>query len=736
MISISFEKIVEIAGVNRDLSMNPLFQVMLAMSYSSNENHFELSNCDISQQQMDISMSKFDLTITIVEGDSTLGLNVEYATALFKQNTIRHFCDCFQELLDQIILAPHNSIKRLDVLAEKDKLLLQQEYNLSSIQFDSPENLLDLIEKSCNEFPHKLALVDTDHHVTYQELWMKSEKIGAALIKEGVTQGDLVAVGMGRSVNMIIAMVGVLRVGAAYVPLDMHHPEERVNFIIKDTGCQLIITEKKLIQLLPSEYIQKAFLVEDILKSNYSSIPRSLTKPDQLAYVLYTSGSTGNPKGVMIEHRNVVALIHSYRIKTGHEKWGSGISLCPFVFDVSVWEIFTNLCFGGTLHILNKDSIDPKAIVNYLSDKQIENAYLPPTILKEIIEEIEAFGGGLSLKSLLVGVMSIQQELLQKIKKLIPGIVIINGYGPTETTICATFYRFEQIIPGLIHTPIGRATHNNKIYLLDEFERMVPFGAVGEICVVGAGVGRGYLGGHDSDSTRFTTSPFDDNLRMYKTGDLAKWLPEGELQYLGRNDDQVKIGGYRIELNEIESKLKECALLIQCTVLVIGNDSNKKLFGFGVPSSEEVDESSIIAYLKQLLPSYMVPLRWCLLKKMPITNNGKVNKEMLLEMAAGYSLHRQNEKVALTPIQHEMLEIWKDILDLEILNIHDNFFEVGGNSLLAIRLVHNIRKHFQIDISVKTLFKAKDIKALCEQVEIIVGENISESKSNYHIIEI
>jgi amino acid adenylation domain-containing protein len=438
-----------------------------------------------------------------------------------------------------------------------------------------------------------------------------------------------------------------------------------------------------------------------------------------LAYVIYTSGSTGKPKGVMIEHYSVVNILYGFEKQAPHITPLTGIFTVPFSFDVSVWEIFSILCYGDTLHVLSqKMLLETDFFINYLLDKQVSSAYIPPALLELVANELKKRGN--PLQRILVGVEPIPQKVLQEFRSLSDDLYIINGYGPTEATVCATFYKFIHAFESERRTPIGKPANNYHTYILDAQHQPQPPGILGELCIAGRGLARGYLNRPKLTAEKFIEIElFGKTERIYKTGDLARWLPDGNLEYMGRIDSQVKLRGFRIELGEIETVLSQHQAVKEAVVILYEADDNKRLVAYFTTDAESNElVTELKDWLKARLPDYMVPSHFTVLEQLPLTPNGKVDRKALpvpkIEATTGTKL--------VTPTEALLASLWASILKREAIHRNDNFFELGGHSLLATQLIARIRDSFQLELPVRAVFEHPQLSNLAKTIETATSD--------------
>ncbi|MEO5563015.1 MAG: amino acid adenylation domain-containing protein [Chitinophagaceae bacterium] len=738
-----FSKIVEELVTERDLSRSPVFQVMFVMQNTPKAEAFTLGkDIELSDENIFTHRVKFDLMVNIYQKGHGLGIYTEYCTDLFNSSTIQRMMLHYKELLASVVVSPGIPINNLQMLPDVEEKLVK-EFNEIDSQPSGSDTLLRLFDEQCKNDPGRLALVFGDQQLSYQELEEKSNQLGRYLKSKGMTEETPVPVYIDRSPEMIISILAIMKAGGAYVPIDPEYPAERISYMLSDISAKLVLTSNSLCGSIHESFAGEIILVDTdwaIISNQSPEKLQSTVKAENLAYIIYTSGSTGRPKGVMIEHRNVIAMLQGFNhVAPAGNHPEDGLLVCSYAFDVSVWEIFISLCYGGTLHILTKDMVmDEEYIAHYIIEKNIGIAYLPPAFLPGIADHFEHSGKTINLKRLLVGVMSIRQEILQRYIDIVPGIRIINGYGPTETTICATFFPFVHAINPAENTPIGKPIKNYQVYILNERKMKSPIGVLGEICIAGNGVGRGYWNNQQLTSEVFIDDPFSTDQRslLYCTGDLGKWTTGGYIEYAGRKDQQAKINGYRIEPGEIESVIRRSGLAQSTLVLIdISNQGYMRLVAYVVPSGD-FNEDELIAYLRKYLPEYMIPRIWISLDNIPLTINGKIDREVLLKKIPAINssdlyIAPRNETEAM------IAGMLQELLDLEKVGAKDNFFILGGNSLLAIQLIARIRKKYKLQVPNKVIFQFPRVDQLAEYIDLFV-EKVADKNDlvSYEVFEL
>ncbi len=590
-----------------------------------------------------------------------------------------------------------------------------------------------LFETHVEQTPLATAVLLGEQSLTYRDLNRRANQLAHHLQQLGVGPEMLVGICVERSPEMIVGLLGILKAGAAYVPLDPAYPKDRLAFMLADSQVEILLTQAHLVDRLVELESQDDPNRELIcLDSGWESIaeewddnPTSGVTADNLAYVLFTSGSTGKPKGAMIEHCQVMALLHGYeQISPAGERL-AGTCVCPFGFDVSVWEFFSTLCFGGTLHVLLPSVfVQAERFADYLCEQQITSAYIPPALLSDVVGHLESMGNGLALDRILVGVEPIKQRILQRFRDLPQQVRVVNGYGPTETTICATFYNFQAAVDLDARTPIGTAVPGYEIHLVDQNLRPVSSEQVGEILIGGAGLGRGYWNRPALTGQAFILHPFnaEPGMRLYRTGDLAYYLPDGNIEFVGRDDHQIKIRGFRVELGEVEAALGQHPA-VQNVVAIVREDvpGNKRLVAYVIPWEEQaLTMSEMRRFLGDRLPDYMVPSALVTIESFPLTPNGKVDRRALPVPERVRPELDQAFVAPVTSIEEQLAEIWTEVLGFDQVGVRDNFFDLGGHSLALIQILARVFERFEVDLPVSCVFDAPTVTELARRVETAV----------------
>ena len=733
---VPFEKVVELAVKERDMSRSPLFQVMLVLQNTPDIRELRLGELQLSREVTGSSgynTSKFELTFNITETVQGLYVSVEYCTGLFTERTILRMADHFSNLLQSIVKAPNQSIGTLPMLNEAEINHLVVELNDTKRTFSNSRTVVGLFAEQVLKAPQAIALVFGVQQLTYIELNERSNRLAHYLRSKGIKEETLVPVCMYRSIEMITAMLGILKAGGAYVPIDPDYPVDRIGYMLGDTGALLILTSKEIIPRLPAlANIEIIDLQEHALSINKEPAhePQVSVEAHHLAYVIYTSGSTGKPKGVMIEHKSLANLVNWHNGEYSVSASSRATAMAGVGFDAFGWEVWPYLSCGANLYIIDDGTrLDPPRLVELFIANNISHSFIATALVQDFVNE--SGNKKTALQYLLTG-----GDKLPSMGKKGLSYKLVNNYGPTENTVVASNYELfknnEHLIP-----PIGKAISNTVIYLLNEHQQLVPEGIPGEICIGGTGLARGYLNRPDLTAEKFINDPFNKTpgSRLYKSGDQGRWLPDGNIAYLGRIDEQVKIRGYRIELGEVESVLQECAAVRQAVVLAKEDqEGNKRLVGY-IVAEGSFERDVFVSYLKDKLPEYMVPALWVEMAQFPLTNNGKIDKKALPDPDGGGLV--TNEYVApRNELEAKLVEIWQELLQVERVGIHDDFFELGGHSLLAMRMVAYIERSLLISIPIKVLFHFTRISDLSIYLAIQANGQREENSTAFKLMDV
>ncbi|NOQ25782.1 MAG: amino acid adenylation domain-containing protein, partial [Bacteroidales bacterium] len=721
-----FEDLVENISVERDISRNPLFDVMFNLLNHADYSG-DLSNLGNNQYVHIPSISKFDLSLTAVDYGDQLLFNFAYCTHLFKPESIERFIAYFKQIVNQIAEKTEIKIYAIDILTEEEKHQLLYEFNDTQIDYPKDKCIHQLFEEQVVRTPKGIALVYNNTELTYRELNQRSNQLSHYLISKGLKSGNIVSIMLDRSIEMIVGILSVLKAGGTYCPIDINNPIERKLYILEDSKSRLLLTKNSLLGDL--DYEGEIVFADDFtILPNSEEITGVISSSKDLSYLIYTSGTTGKPKGVMIRHDGVVNTItwyaQRYRLSPGERL----LQLSNYSFDASVNQIFGTLTGGASLYIIEENELlDLSSLYSYLGTHNITVINSVPAILEELISNRQRLP---FLQRIISGGEKLSNQLKDKIINL--GYELHNHYGPTEGTIVVLAEECSEK-----DVSLGKPKQNTQSYILSgSYDQLQPIGVKGELCISGEGISPGYLNNEDLTKEKFISHPFKEGERLYRTGDLARWLPDGNIEFSGRIDHQVKIRGFRIELGEIESTLIKHKNIKESVVLVREENGDKYLCAYLV-TEENSNEEEIRTYLSASLPDYMIPSYFVQLEKLPLTGNGKVNRKALPvpEIKAG------DDYVAPSNATEEKLvKIWSEILniDKEEISVNDNFFSIGGHSLKATMLTSKIHKEIGVEFPLREVFLHSTIKSQASQIATstkndFVSITKTKEQSNYPV---
>ena len=696
-----FEKLVEELAPRRDLSRNPLFQASLAFQ-NTPAGHWELPGLDVRRLDgVDTGGAKFDLTLSLTEHGGKLAGDLEYASDLFDVATIERMASHFVRLLEGIVADPACRVDQLPLLTATERQRLLVAWNDTAAGYPEDRCIHELFEQQATRNPDAVAVVFDERQMTYGELDARANRLAHHLSTLGVGPDVLVGLCAERSLDLVVGLMAILKAGGAYVPLDPRYPEERLRFILQDTGLPVLLTQRSLTGKFPAARCAVVFLDAPLPQAGPGG-PARLASPDRLAYVIYTSGSTGVPKGVAIEHRNTVSFLHWVRAAFTDEELAGVLCSTSICFDLSVFELFGALCWGGKA-ILVETALDLAAcprrqevtLVN--SVPSVIQTLLEAQRLPESVTTVNLCGE--PLRAALVDALYASPHVRR----------VHDLYGPTETTTYSTWTLRAPRQRETIGVPIA----NTQVYLLDACLNPVPIGVTGELCIGGHGVARGYLNRPELTAERFVPDPFraGPGARLYRTGDLARHRPDGNIELLGRADSQVKLRGFRIELGEIEMVLTRHPQ-VRAAAVIVREDlpGEKRLAAYVVARDATVAVADLRAWLERQLPDYMVPTAFVALPALPLTPNGKVDRKAL--PAPEHEATREAFEPPGTPMETAIASIWADVLHRPRVGRNDSFFDLGGHSLLAAQAIAMTNQALGIDLTLRQLFETPTVREL------------------------
>jgi amino acid adenylation domain-containing protein len=714
-----FERLVDALRPSRSLSHSPLFQVLFTLQ-NAPETSLQLPGLSFAPVDSRSSVSKFDLSFTLAEGPEGFTGTLEYATALFDEATASRMATHLCALVEAVTAHPDIALRDLSLLSPEERQ--QQLAGWSGPRRDYPlqDCLHTRFEAQAARTPEAVALSFEGQHLTYRELNARANRLAWRLGSLGVGPESRVAVCLERSVDMVVALLASLKAGAAYVPLDPAYPRQRLEWMVEDAQAQVLLTHQRLAAPLPA-FPGRTLLLDEAPSGESFPVenPPARAHPDNLAYVIFTSGSTGRPKGAMNTHRAV-----SNRLLWMQEAYGLTsddvvLQKTPFSFDVSVWEFFWPLLVGARLVVARPGGHqEPAYLTALISRERVTTLHFVPAMLQVFLAEPRVEEACASLRRLICSGEALPAELAHHCLRQLPHVGLHNLYGPTEAAVDVTAWECTPT-DTRASVPIGRPISHTRMLVLDAHHQLVPVGVPGELFIAGVQVGRGYLGRPELTAERFIPNPFgtEPGERMYRTGDVARWLPDGSLDYLGRVDFQVKVRGFRIELGEVEAALLRSADIREAVAVARDNASGgKRLVAYLVAwPGRTVDIQALRTFLGQSLPEHMVPSAFVLLEAMPLSPNGKVDRKAL--PAPESTMRRREDYVApRTETEQRLARVWSQVLGLERIGLHDDFFELGGDSLMSVR-VAALATEQGLPLQVRQMFQHKTLAELATVLE-------------------
>lgn len=698
-----FDDLVRDLKYTNDKSRNPLFDVIVLFQNGSFHDTHALQvkrgiQIDGFIDQIEYQVSKVDITFDFAESEHGLRLGIGYNTDLFFRDSIQRLADNFEQLIRSVVENTQSPISSLPYLPQHERECILNVFGQSQSFQHSEKTIVDLVDDRCRLHPETLALHAGDKRVTYGELMIVSGRCADYLHRNlTITPGDIVGIFMDRSADAICTMLAVLKTGGAFVSLDPANPISRNLYILRDTNAKAVIADAHYVEsltdfngtIIPASY--------SVSEANTQSAFVSRAVATDLAYCIYTSGSTGQPKGVMIDHRAIANTIISQSLIFDLSGTQRVLQFSSFSFDASIWEIFMALAHGKTMCMINdEDKGNPEALEQFIRDHSVGIATLTPAIVQTLKVS--------RLSTLQILITAGEAANPDKLADLHPNTRYFNAYGPTESAICATIHESTRETSYNYSVPIGKPIPNTVIYILSDELELCGIGVPGEIFIAGPGLALGYLKDQLLTAQKFITNPFVPGQRMFRSGDCAKWLSNGEIEFLGRKDNQIKIRGNRIELKEIEARLHAHQDVKACVVQPVIDDAGEKTLVAYVLSEGGIQALALQHYLREHLPSYMIPNRILRIEKFPLLPSGKIDQRKLDEFLRSQI---SDEIQIVTPsndTERKLMAVWKNILQKETISIKDSFFELGGHSLKATQLVNQISRTWNIKIPLKELF--------------------------------
>lgn len=714
---IPFEQLVEKLSPDRDLSMNPIFQIMLNLYEAPEDIQFEGMVAEFID--LDNRTAKFDLEVGIVEKADGLHGELEYSTDLFDEMTMKRLIEHYRVVLAAMVQDPNQAIDSFDLLTEEEQHQFL-EWNATDTSY--PENLClhHLFEQQVIQSPDERAVIFANQSLTYRELNRHANGLAKLLREHNVGPEICVGVCIPRSLEMVVAVLGILKAGGAYVPLDPQYPQERLQYIVDDAHITLVLTKNQLSEHIGGVALQHIHL--DQIWDKLELIDESIDActPDNLLYLIYTSGSTGKPKGVALTHRPLVNLIAWQEKKWIHAKKVRCLQFSSLSFDLSCFEFFTTFATGSTL-IIPEDEVrdNPERLLHLLIDQKVERACFPYVGLQQIAEvAVQSNISAMVLKEIVVSgeQLHLSPQIVSLLERL-DACVLHNHYGPSETHVVTTYPilrgQERQVLP-----PIGHPIANTQLYVLDSQLHPVPIGVQGELYIAGISLARSYTNYPNITGERFIPNPFssEPGARMYRSGDLVRYLPDGDIQFFGRLDHQVKIRGFRVEPGEIEATLQLYPGVTKATVIARKYAPSFTYLTAYYVADQEIPGSELRAYLLTRLPEYMVPTLYMQIEAMPLTPSGKINR-LAFPVPERKPSDPATWAAPATPVEQQVADIWSKVLGLAHIGRDDQFFQLGGHSLVATQIIARIRNSWKVEVPLRLIFEAPVLKDFAHQIE-------------------
>ncbi|WP_197270633.1 non-ribosomal peptide synthase/polyketide synthase, partial [Paenibacillus alvei] len=719
-----FEELIDHIQPTRDVSRNPVFDTALVLQ-NTEKGIWSIDGLTVTPNPIEHAVAKFDLTLHIEENDAGLMCSMEYATALYKRETIERMTAHFNQLMEAVIHNPDIRLEQLGIVTEAEKQQLMEQFNDTAADYPRDMTIHRLFEEQVERTPDAIAVTAANGILTYRELNERANRLAWTLRTEGVNADKLVGIMAERTTDMLVGLLAILKAGGAYVPIDPEYPSDRIGYMLIDSGADILLLPQHLQEQV--DFAGKVMFLDD--EQAYGgdiSNPAPVNKPSDLAYVIYTSGTTGKPKGTLIEHKNVVRLLFNSKNRFDFRSSDTWTLFHSFCFDFSVWEMYGALLYGGKLVVVPQlTAKNPAKFLELLAEEQVTVLNQTPTYFYQLMREALADGSPkLNIRMVIFGGEALSPQLLKDWRTKYPRTKLINMYGITETTVHVTYKEITETEIDQARSNIGFPIPTLRIYILDTNRQCVPVGVAGEMYVAGEGLARGYLNRPELTADRFVDNPFEPGGKMYKTGDLAKWLSDGNIEYLGRIDHQVKIRGYRIELGEVEAQITKIESIREAIVIAREENGGEKLLCAYFVADRQLTVGELRSELAQELPAYMIPSYFVQLERMPLTSNGKVDRKAL--PAPEGSINIGTEYVApRTPLEASLARMWEQLLGLERVGVNDNFFELGGHSLRATALVNKVHQELNIHLPLRDVFRYPTIGELAAAVSAMAEDAYS-----------
>ncbi len=693
------DMLIDRLNLKRASGHNPLFDVVFVYQTSRGLRDETFGEIAVRPQELETGTAKFDITLQAYESEDAIRFDLEYRKCLFREETIRRMSSQLINILDEVSRKPDITLEAIELMSPAERKKVLYDFNDTAMDYPKDKTFVDVFDEQAERTPDRKAAVYLDKSITYGELRVKSEALAEKLRGLGIVRDDIVGIMLDRSLDMFVGAVGVLKSGAAFMPIDTKYPPDRIEFMLADSKSKILVTQKHLREFI--KFDKTVIELDD--DALYETLPRApftnVSRPEDLAYVIYTSGSTGKSKGTLIEHHSLLNFsfwyVKSHRI-TAADALAKHAS---FGFDGSIMEVFPPLIAGAEVHIISEDiKLSLSELNDYFDKNNIRGAFFTTQLAEQFNENFESK----TLRYLDAGGEKLRTFTRRSYE-------LNNGYGPTECTVYTTFFPVDKQYDNI---PIGKPLANMRLYVLDKNNKLLPIGIPGELCVAGEGVGRGYLGRPELTAEKFPADPFYPGERMYRTGDLVRWLPEGNIEYLGRIDFQVKLRGFRIELGEIEMQLQKFEEIEKAVVIAKDDENGNKFLCAFYTAKREMPARELKDFLSRSLANYMIPSSFIRLESMPLNASGKIDRKAVgaieIKTAVAERILPSNER------EEKIAKAWREVLGVKEIGVNENFFEIGGHSLKAVTLTAKLQQDYEVHIN--DIFKYQTIGALAKNI--------------------
>ncbi|OJG74475.1 amino acid adenylation domain-containing protein [Enterococcus quebecensis] len=718
-----FEQLLSNLSFNTDSSRNPLFDVMLVLQ-NNDKTTFTLGEVNLIPVNVKNQVSKFDLTLSIEDLDSGFEFFWEYNVSLFKESTVQRYSQQYLFLLNELLTEAEKELTQVALAQSETRISHTENRELKQLQQTIIEKFTFIVQK----YPEDIALRFGSEQMTYLELDKRSSVVGEHLRKSGVKKEDIVGFMTDKSFEMIIGILGILKSGAAYLPLDSGHSPSRLEYMLTDSSVKTLLVgslaDSEVLQRLKCENV----LYINQLEKNCEVKNEYQGQGSDLAYIIYTSGTTGHPKGVLVEHQGVVNLAEMQSVLGDYQPGDQVMQYFNYIFDGSVSEIFSALLNGCTLKILSEEvRLAPKQLISEMKDTHCQLVPSLFSVLFDYSSKNCCLDDLFAFKKLYLAGETFPVELAEKTYDLKREKLkdVFNLYGPTENTVCATAYSLAEYVKGQ-KVPIGRPVAGNQVIIMQQ-DQECGIGLVGEICLSGVGLARGYLNQQKLTNDTFIKHPFRLEERIYRTGDFGRWNEDGQIEYLGRIDDQMKFRGFRIECREIEDRIRKITQ-VKDVVVTVNIDTGNEYLAAYILSDAQLKQNEIVEQLSEYLPDYMIPSFYLCLEEFPTNSSGKVDRKLLQQLGGlSTSLTDEDIDVQLTETQKTIKEIFERTLNIEKISLNDSFFSFGGNSLKAIEVINLIEDFFSIQLAIQDVLTLKTVENVSRKIEELKEKNDNDN---------